>query len=123
MDGKKVLNCLILLVVIFGLISCQESETELSDPPAPNSVPSGSVWVGGLDGGVFVFITKPSEYPKHLYEGEIHYVSGDLSYKGKLEIFPKEQPNIDFNVKSSFEGWDGDTLYLINDFYLKIYEP
>ncbi len=57
-----------------------------------------------------------------MYLGEIYYISGDLAYKGPMRIFPTGSTNFDSTKKESFEGWDGDKLYLRNNQYLKIQE-
>lgn len=119
---KKHVVVFVFLLLLFGLSACKVETSEVIEPVRPDLVPVNAMWVGGIDGGFFVLVTKPPEYPETVFYGEVYYVSGDVAYKGKLRMFPEDGAGINIKEKHSFEGWDGDTLYLINDHYLKIYE-
>ena len=82
------------------------------EPVKPAQVPAAAIWVGGVDGGVFVLVEKSEKLGKNVYLGEIHHASGDLAYKGPMQLFPDDAASLDSEMKNSFEGWDGDTLYL-----------
>ena len=107
--------CILLLASLFlSFTGCQKQKTENQIPPRPLSAPASSIWVGGLDGGVFVLVRKSEGSAKGIYHGEIYYTSGDLSYKGPLKILPSEDSTFNPEDTKSYEGWDGDTLYLTN---------
>lgn len=112
----------ITIFVFVMLIGCEKEPSALAEPPRPQNVPAASVWVGGLDGGVFVLVRKAEKAGKDMYNGEIYYVSGDLAYKGLMRRFPSDATDFDPTKKESFEGWDGDTLYLRNNQHLKAQE-
>ena len=112
-----------LLTLAFVLVvGCERETSTPTEPTRPPNIPATSIWVGGLDGGVFVFIRKAEKSGKDMYLGEIHYESGDLAYKGPMKIFPPGITDFDSTKKESYEGWDGDTLYLRNNRYLKVQE-
>jgi len=111
-----------LVVLLFILTGCGEKTLDDSEPKRVATIPSEAIWVGGLDGGVFVTITKPIKADKNVYWGEVFYVSGDIAYKGRMDLYPKEGTGFDIKDKSSYQGWDGDTLYIINNQSLKIVE-
>jgi hypothetical protein len=54
--------------------------------------------------------------------GEIYYVSGDIAYKGKMSILPKDNTVIDYMNPKTYQGWDGDTLYVVGNKQLKVQE-
>jgi len=71
---------------------------------------------------VFVLVEKNEKLKSNEYLGEIYYVSGDIAYKGKMEIVPKESTFIDYMNPASYQGWDGDTLYIVGNKQLKTKE-
>lgn len=108
-------------VLAFGLaIGCEREASIPAEPSKPHNVPTTSLWVGGLDGGVFVLVRKSEKLGKDMYFGEVYYISGDVAYKGPLKIFPAGAVDFDPTKKESYEGWDGDTLYLKNSRQLKV---
>ncbi len=113
---------LISLCCLSILTSCEQVEPEFIEPSRPSSAPHNSVWVGGIDGGVFISISKQKRMNQSTYLSEIYYVSGDLSFKGVMQIFPKNSKFDDFDNPEAYQGWDGDTLYLSKSRYLKVIE-
>ncbi len=111
-----------LALVHFFISACDVQQSEQDVPTRPALVPEKAFWVGGLDGGVFVLVEKSEELKPNEYLGEIYYVSGDIAYKGKMEIIPKDSPIIDYMNPESYQGWDGDTLYVVGNKQLKIRE-
>ena len=113
-----------ILVCFFVLSSgCETQEPEIIEPSKPSTIPSNAIWVGGVDGGVFVLVKKSEYSNEGEYIGEIYYVSGDLSYKGAMKIIPDDASlHIDLDSKESYQGWDGDTLYLIGGRHLTVQE-
>ena len=107
-----------LLIVMSG---CQREEPVPVEPVKPANIPAASIWVGGIDGGVFVTVKELEETNTGKYYAEIYYVSGDLAYKGIMKINPPGSI-FDPKKKESYEGWDGDNLYLSNNGYLQVIE-
>jgi len=110
------------MVLFLVLAGCGDRVLENAEPERAAAIPSSAIWVGGHDGGVFVSISKPTDTDKGAYWGEIFYVLGDIAYKGHMNLFPKTSDGFDINKQSSYQGWDGDTLYIINNQSLKIVE-
>lgn len=110
----------VLALAFLFAVGCEREVSAPAEPARPSNIPAASVWVGGLDGGVFVRITKADKLGKNIYLGEIHYISGDLSYKGPMKLSPAGPIDFDLTKKESFEGWDGDTLYLNKNYSLKV---
>ncbi len=79
-------------------------------------------FIGGPDGGVFVFIRKNIKYDKNLYDAEIHYASGDTAYSGLMKLYPGNAAEFELDKKESYVAWDGDRLYLSNNRYLEVQE-
>ena len=110
----KLLICNLIFLLMLGC----SVEHEVVEPKKPSQVPESALWVGGMDGGVFIKVKEKS----NKYIGEVYYISGDIAYKGELEIHPKGSTPPNLEAKESFTGWDGDIIYLSNDSYLKINE-
>ncbi|HEX4878709.1 MAG TPA: hypothetical protein VFV39_02600 [Limnobacter sp.] len=103
----------LLAVVFFMLTGCQgEPASPVDGAAKPASVPAASVWVGGLDGGVFVRVTQGKSAGGATYQATVHHSTGDLSYDGPVSPSPAGPIAVDLSKQESFEGWDGDTLYL-----------
>lgn len=116
----KALRFFVLCLVIF--IGGCDIDVYTEEPERPINIPESSLWVGGADGGVFVFIKPPEKSDKTLYYAEIYYGSGDAAYKGFMRVYPDNHGDFDINKKESYVAWDGDNLYLRNDRYLKVQE-
>ncbi len=101
--------------MVVSLLGCDRIESPPSPPPIPQSAPQNSIWVGGLDGGVFVAleVDDSGETPK--YWGEVYYISGDLAYRGYFRTEPRTNATIQTNNPQIYQGWDGDTFYLTNN--------
>ncbi len=108
-----------LLGMIVFTTSC-DLEVYTEQPERPANIPETSLWVGGPDGGVFLFIKELDKSDKNLYYAEVYYASGDLAYKGSMRIYPTNSGDIDLAKKESFVAWDGDNLYLSDKRYLKV---
>lgn len=111
---------IISIIIFFPACEVQVSEPE--PPNKPAQVPNKAFWVGGLDGGVFVLVERNDDLDANEYLGGIYYISGDLAYKGKMHIFPKDSAAIDYENPKIYQGWDGDTLYLSGNKQLKVLE-
>ncbi|PID45125.1 MAG: hypothetical protein CSB48_00035 [Proteobacteria bacterium] len=115
---RKIL--LVIFIFLFSACDVQKSEPEIPDKPV--QVPDKAFWVGGLDGGVFVLVERSESVEANEYLGELYYISGDLAYRGKLNILPKDSAVIDYKNPEIYQGWDGDTLYLAGSRQLKVPE-
>jgi hypothetical protein len=89
-------------------------------PARPFGVPAEAIWVGGVDGGVFVTL-KPSQNEKGKFRVRVwNYPSGTLEYDGTLHRSEDAPTEIDADDRSQFLGWDGSALYLRNGGALRI---
>jgi hypothetical protein len=113
---------LFISLVFLFFSGCDAQQSEPDVPSRPEVVPDKAFWVGGLDGGVFVLVEKNEKLMANEYLGEIYYISGDLAYKGKLNILPTDSPVIDYMNSETYQGWDGDTLYVVGNKQLKAQE-
>ena len=106
------MNKFILLIFSFTLIACEQYQ-------APDSNgPNGSWWVGGADGGVYVFIEDDINSTDNIYQGTIYYDSDKtVWYKGKFE-YNINMP-LNYKNKKLYSGWDGERLFFIDNSYLK----
>ncbi len=104
-----ILLFVIILVVVVLLFKNIEVSSVL--PPRPQNIPTSALWVGGLDGGVYVLVKNNNDSPG-IYDAEIYYSEGSISYKGKLIINTADNPQYNYNDINSYSAWDGDTLYL-----------
>lgn len=100
-----------LLCVVMLTSGCQRETDAQSEPARSAAVPAGAVWVGGLDGGVFVLVRKSPSTPGGTYTAEIRSAAGDVIYRGQMKADP---PTAKFDPakKESYAGWDGTSLYL-----------
>jgi hypothetical protein len=105
--------CLCALTLFaFGCERASSTSYAAVEPPKPKNVPSESVWVGGYDGGVFVFVKKAKQHGKGVYVAQIHAQSGYLEYKGKLKMSPPDSADFETDKKESYSFWGGDSLHL-----------
>lgn len=107
---------------ILSLLSCDKIEVSSDAPLKPASIPSESIWVGVLDGGVFIYLENIDPSNQNEYRGEVYYVSGDLAFKGLLYLYPENSGGFDKNNPDSYQGWDGDTIYLSHGKSLQVLE-
>jgi hypothetical protein len=106
--------CAFVVFSFQGEASSQVAAT----PPKPKSVPAASVWVGGLDGGVFVLVKRCRSCGKGIFTAEIHTIAGDVWYRGQLKLNQLDGPDFDVSSKDAYGGWDGTRLFLRDDRYL-----
>jgi len=107
---KKFIFFSLSLLLIATILSCSSSEENF---PRPNSIPQEAMWIGGIDGGAWVLLSKDDTQPKHIYNAEIYGdQAGDLWYSGRLQLDPKEGESFDIKNPDNFGVWDGDNLLL-----------
>lgn len=116
-NNKFVLSFFCFFIILFSL-GC-DVEVYVEKPDKPKGIPVESFWVGGPDGGVFLFL-KERESSQGYY-AEVFYQSGDLAYKGGLKLKPNDKPNVNLLDESYFLSWDGDRIYLKDGRYLETY--
>ncbi len=116
-----IIKYLFIIFMILALSACEKVYDPVTPPPKPDSVPMESIWVGGLDGGVFINMKLTESSPVE-YWGEIHYISGDLSYRGNFLLLPKSEDGFEIDNPSVYQAWDGDTIYLSDNRQLRVIE-
>ena len=119
---RAIHHTLWLALFLPTLFSCGETRTDVPTMERPSSIPSNALWIGGIDGGVYILVRKMKEDPPFIYDAKIYFRNGDIDYQGKLSITPKKNPFFEFNDSRSYRGWDGDTLYLSQNRALIIVE-
>lgn len=110
------LRATVLCIVLFG---CSPDPGVVLPPDRPKNVPSDAIWVGGLDGGVFLDLKKISD---QVAQGTVYTDLGDIFYRGRLEI---TEGQIDFPLNSmlAYQGWDGENMMLRDGRLLASIDP
>jgi len=108
---KNNFHVTIFLFITLILASCNNSNNNSEVHTRPDSIPKTALWVGGVDGGIYLEIKKDQNDKPNIYRGVIYHSSGDIDFKGKLSINSKE-PSFEYNNSESYSSWDGDILYL-----------
>lgn len=101
---------------MLALSGC-DVEISSGQPERSAKIPAEAFWLGGPEAGFYILI-KPSNN-RDVYLSEIYYESGDLAYKGPMILYPEGSEGIDVSNEELFKFWDGKSLYLNNDLYLK----
>jgi len=98
--------CFFILLMSLFLSGCgdKKDENNINSIARPLNVPHDAMWIGGLDGGIYLNINKSEN---------------EVDYKGKLKINSLEKP-FDYTNVNSYSAWDGDTLYLRDGRQLEI---
>lgn len=122
MHKSRICSVISIFFISILLLACEKVEETPAAPERPKSVPVESIWVGGLDGGVFLNLKVNENSSKNKYWGEVYYSSGDLAYKGEFKVVPEESSSFEYKAPSSYQGWDGDTIYLSNGGQLQVVE-
>ncbi len=117
---KKITYVFIFLfLILIVAFNTRVNNIEHKPNVHPENIPDHALWVGGVDGGVYIIISKSENDKPPIYDAIIYYESGNISYKGKLAINSIESPLFDYKNSESYSAWDGDTLYLRDSRYLK----
>lgn len=108
------LSLLLLATISIVILRDYVSHVEISSviPPRPENIPKGAFWLGGPDGGMYLLVQKNNKNSPGIYEAEIYYSEGSISYRGKLAINTPSNPQFSYDDINSYSGWDGDVLYL-----------
>ncbi|MCP4118034.1 MAG: hypothetical protein GY737_22065 [Desulfobacteraceae bacterium] len=119
---------LFIFILIVGLLIANPPkitiEKPLIDPPErPSLVPDKAFWVGGPDGGNFVYVMKSDSPEKNTYYAMIYNdYSGEIEYEGNLKYSGDRDISDSIDKPELFQGWDGERLFLSNDNYMSIVE-
>ena len=106
------MNKILTLALCSILSACEQYQ-----PPDPNG-PKGSWWVGGLDGGAYIYIEDDANTNDNIYQGSIYFdADKTLWYRGKFQ-YSKNSP-LDYKNKQLYAGWDGERLHLKDNSFLK----
>ena len=113
--------CFFILLMSLFLSGCgdKKDENNINSIVRPLNVPHDAMWIGGLDGGIYLNINKSENEPPLIYDVIIYFSVGEVDYKGKLKINSLEKP-FDYTNVNSYSAWDGDTLYLRDGRQLEI---
>ena len=115
MTTKTKPGLICLLITSAFLIACEQYKAP--DPDGPN----GSWWVGGVDGGVYIYIEDDKNTKDNIYLGTIYYDSDkSIWYRGKLKY--SKNSTFDYKNKNLYSGWDGERLFLKDNSYLTAIE-
>lgn len=107
------LFCLVVLVVVNPPEIIIE-EAKLEAPDRPQDVPKNAFWVGGIDGGNFIYVVKLDSEEKLFLAKIYNDYTGDIEYEGILKYTGSNNINHSLNDASLYQGWDGEHLYLVN---------
>ena len=98
------------------------SSTEIAAPSKPKSVPDAAFWVGGADGGNFIYISKKID-SKKIYAAQIYNdYTAETEYSGALQYLGVAEDVKSLKDVSIYQGWDGEKLHLANGEYMSIYK-
>ena len=111
-------HSLLVVVILLTLVGC-DSQYPATTLERPETVPVNAIWVGGMEGGVYVLLAKPADREKHIYTGTIFYENGEPWYRGEMALSPADASFTDIDREESYVGWDGETLYLSGERSLK----
>ena len=97
------------ILILCSLNSCgQDEKTELITPVRPDPVPDKAMWIGGVDGGAWVLLSKLKDDPAGIYRAEVYGdQAGDKWYIGRLKIEPETGMPIQLDNPEIFGclGW------------------
>lgn len=100
---------------------CDVSVNEPSPEPPPG-LPENTVWVGGADGGAFVWVAEQAEKSGRV-QLNVFFESGDVWFEGVAE--PK--PNLEALAlpleAEDIQGWDGERLLITKQRALAAIDP
>jgi len=107
----------LLVVLALAGVNCRPAAPVA--PPRPSQVPATAMWVGGVDGGVFLVFGKKASDPKQVYDVAIyHDGDGEAWFEGKLQLNAGEIAPGSYGDPKFFSAWDGERLHLADGRYL-----
>lgn len=111
--SSLLVSAALLALTMLLTTGCDAGTTASTEPPRPDNVPTEAIWTGGLDGGVYVLLSRSEGTEGSVYTGKVYAEkSGVVWYEGRFAIEPAGEPYVDLQNPESYGAWDGDTLYL-----------
>jgi hypothetical protein len=94
-------------------------KTQAEDPcdngARPRNVPVDAIWVGSLDGGAYILLTRMKSRTEERYCAEVfNDITGKVLYSGLVIRDPPVSRPIEAISCGIFVGWDGSEI-LLND--------
>jgi len=120
-----VLGGLIFILVVLIIVNPPEitfEESKVISPEKPKSVPNNTFWVGGIDGGNYIYIEKYNNENKLFFAHIYNDYTGDIEYEGLLKYSGNRDISESLYNSSIYQGWDGDNLHLSNGEFMSIYD-
>ncbi len=100
-----------IMLIIINPPKITFEETTATAPSKPESVPDNAVWVGGVDGGNFILVSK-REGELNLFSAHIYNdYTGDLEYGGILKYSGDEIIEKPLTDPALYLGWSKITPY------------
>ncbi|WP_324171794.1 hypothetical protein [Sulfurimonas sp.] len=118
---NKLKKNILLLIISLFFFGCDIQIGQFHDENATRheNIPKSAMWIGGLDGGVYIDIKKLPIDEKTIYRATVFYESGSIDYNGTLKINLLGK-NFNYSDVNAYSGWDGDTLYLRDGRFLQV---
>jgi hypothetical protein len=123
---KKILIIFLGLIValIVALVANPPTITVedsiVTSPEKPGIVPDHAFWIGGIDGGNFIYIKKHESEDNLFYTNIYNDHTGEIEYQGILQYSGDKDIYKELQDTSTYQGWDGDNLHLSNGELLSI---
>lgn len=93
-------------------------------PARPDGVPPEAIWVGGIDGGVFLLVASDPGGAAGLYRGCVFADNGPyLLYNGLLRKHRPGRIAGPLDRPETYDGWDGTRLFLADGDWLRAASP
>jgi hypothetical protein len=109
-----------VLIAIVVAVLCGSCGRQPEPPPRPAGVPDEALWVGGVDGGVFIRLEGVPDNAS-LYRAWIYAdSSGEVLFEGPLALEPRTHPRLNLHDADAFSGWDGENLHLSDGAKLRV---
>lgn len=114
------------LAPVVALLAGMVSMTMLASgaPARPDGVAPEAIWVGGMDGGVFLLVVRDPSDGNGLYRGCVFADGGPyLLYNGLLRKHGPGPVAGPLDRPETYDGWDGTRLYLADGGWLRAVSP
>ena len=100
---------LVLLGAVMLAWGCVQPAPE---PARPAGLPAEAFWLGGPDGGVFVWLKRQDDPASTSYTGAVYHPDGSVWYEGRFILAPAGGRPVDPANRKQFAGWDGTQILL-----------
>jgi hypothetical protein len=120
--GIAIICTVFITLLILNPPEITFEELETAEPNKPKSIPEKAFWVGGIDGGNFILISKNTK-GNNVFSTEIYNdYTGDLEYSGTLKYSGVVTAEASLSDPAFYQGWDGEKLHLTNGEYMSTYK-